>query len=374
MQRLLELRRWLEPLAKLDAVRRLGAAQRMSSSSMGGSWIWIVMILGGLLLATGAAVGLVTYVRTRRRRAWQAFEKRARETGLTEEERSLLSKMVLQAGIAPPVDVFTSEEGFKRVMAAAASAGPAHSTSGAAPTGVCGQCVHVRMLCDKLEKLGFQVPRDDSDLISIDLGPTADSNALASLRRDGGRALEKATVRVNPVEVWQGESLLVRYPKGNVMWEFDAWLSSAEEELVVRPFGAARWVDRRRFERVPTDTLAYVAPFTFERAEPVGEAHRFVAARLTEIAAIGLRFIAPVEAQVGQRMLVVLVLSDQRHVEAMGIVRRCWEETEEGHDFAVELVGLHSDEVEQLARETEAVKNAAALEKAPAEAAAVAQG
>jgi hypothetical protein len=122
------------------------------------------------------------------------------------------------------------------------------------------------------------------------------------------------------------------------------------------------------------DTRAYVTPYPFERADPVDTARPFIEARLTEMATIGLRFEAPIGVEVGQRMLVVLILSDERQVEAMGIVRRCWGRTERGHDFAVELVGLHNEEVDELARETEAAKNADRPQGPPVEAVPTAEG
>ena len=44
----------------------------------------------------------------------------------------------------------------------------------------------------------------------------------------GGAAAETAKVLINPVEIWQGESVLVRYPKGSVMWEIDARLNTGK--------------------------------------------------------------------------------------------------------------------------------------------------
>jgi len=241
---------------------------------------------------------------------------------------------------------------------------------------VCGMAVvfaaHVKKRDLSRKAFGQGGGSSQDDESSIDLGPFAEGGRVSGMQGRSAGARDVAKILVNPVEVWKGDMLVVRYPKGSVMWEFDARLSNAGEEVVVRPLGPARWVDRRVFERIKVDAKAMVAPLPFERTGPVDQAHCFVEARLTEMAAIGLRFEAPVDVQVGQRMLVILDLAGQRQVEAMGIVRRCWDPTAWGHDFAVELVGLHSDEVDQLVRETEAAGNGEApeqvLEEAPAEA------
>ena len=329
MQWQLEIGRIPEPLVRLNPTDRMRAAGRLSTDSVTIPWGWILAIVVGLAIACGVALGIVAYLRKKRRRDGQAFDRRAKGAGLTEGERHLLAQMLRQVGVDNLQDVSSSTGGA--------------GASGDGPN-------------------------------SIDLGPLMEDGPLSELLAQQADTKETARVLVNPVEVWRGETLLVRYPKGSIMWEFDAWLSAVDEEVVVRPLGAARWVDRRRFERIHVEATAYVAPFPFERTEPADQACAFVEARLTELAAIGLRFEAPMDVQVGQRVLVILPLSDQRQVEAMGIVRRCWDPTAMGLDFAVELIGLHGDEVEQLARETEAAKNAEAPEEAPAEPEPVAQG
>lgn len=321
MQWQLEIATILEPLVRLSGADRMRAAARWSTDSSSIPWDWILAALVGLVIVCGIAVGVAAYVGKKRKLSPKAFDQQAKEAGLTETEQRPPARALQQVGVGNPQAV--------------SSAGDAGASE------------------------------DGPD--SIDLGPLVEDGPLSELLGQQADAKETAKVLVNPVEIWKGDTLLVRYPKGTVMWEFDARLNSAGEEVVVRPLGAARWVDRRRFERVYVDAKAWVAPLPFERSEPVDQPHSFVEARLTELATIGLRLEAPVDVQVGQRVLVIVPLSGRRRAEAMGIVRRCWDPTAGGHDFAVELIGLHSDEVEQLDRETKTAKSGEAPQHAPGE-------
>jgi len=311
MQWLLEIDTILQPLVGLSGADRIRAAGRWSTGIFSIQWGWVLVAVVGLAVVCGIAVGVTRYT------------KKAKEAGVTETEQHRSAPMRGEAGAGNP-----------RADSSAGRAGASRDGPG-----------------------------------SMDLGPLAEGGPMSELLGKPADANEIGKILVNPVEIWKGDTLLIRYPKGAVMWEFDAWLGSADEEVVVRPLGAARWVDRRRFERIQVDAKAWVAPLPFERtAGPMDQARSFVEARLTELATIGLRFEAPLDVQVGLRVLVILTLSGQRHVEAMGIVRRCWDPTNGGNDFAVELVCLHSDEVGQLARETEAAKNGEAPRQVPEEA------
>jgi len=123
-----------------------------------------------------------------------------------------------------------------------------------------------------------------------------------------------------------------------------------ETQVLVRPMSEARQADRRRFVRVPVKRAAQVAAFPFSTADAPAEAPKFIAARMVELAGPGVVLQTELAADVNDRVLVVLEMADKR-VEGVGVVRREGR-GEPGSTMAIELIGLNTAQVAQLARET----------------------
>jgi len=182
------------------------------------------------------------------------------------------------------------------------------------------------------------------------------------------RQFKAAVVRVMPRGmVIEPEVSIARRPgqigvarmsyQGRIL-EFDAVvIESADESIVLGHADRLRAVNRRRFPRVPVRRSAKAAPFPFVRDNPE-EAPEYQAASVTELAGPGLKITAPVSVKVGDKVLVVLELSDGRLIQGIAEVRRLFAPEGERSVFAAEMTGLSSEETAELASET----TAAALE------------
>ena len=154
--------------------------------------------------------------------------------------------------------------------------------------------------------------------------------------------------------VHTGDIWSLQFAEEGLLWEFPGRVVAItnETQLLVTPMGEARQTDRRRFVRVPVKRSAQIALFPFSTADAPAEAPRFVEARMVQLAGPGVVLETHMPANINDRVLVVLEMADKR-VEGVGVVRR---EGRGGADstIAIELVGLNTAQVAQLARETNA--------------------
>jgi len=196
------------------------------------------------------------------------------------------------------------------------------------------------------------------------------------------------TVKLNePVESKPEELWSVRYNYGASVWEFEtSSISCYGNILVLNHSDNIRFINRRRFLRVPVNKPTFIARFPFARMlQPedgsggeIGEDSsnisnntwgppEFVPASVTELAGPGLRVEAPLEVKVGDRVIVILKLSEeQQHkpdpqrtvkaapdkiVEDIGQVRHT-KKIKDGFSIAVELTGLSDPDINELVRVT----------------------
>lgn len=214
--------------------------------------------------------------------------------------------------------------------------------------------------------------------------------------------IELAVKLAAPLEADPGAPCRVHYHFGASVWEFDASVISCHGGILVLTHSYdVRFINRRRFLRVPVNKPALIASFPFERSCRHGDndtdwtpdssvdslptlwgSPEFVCAEVTELAGPGLRIEAPLEFQVGERVVVIFKIgreSDARRqgasphsnpdrenrkapsrvVEDIGEVRHV-RATENGFSIAVELTGLSDSNVSELIRET----NSASIEAA----------
>jgi len=195
------------------------------------------------------------------------------------------------------------------------------------------------------------------------------------------------TVQLNePLESKPGEIWSIRYNFGASVWEFEtSSISCYGNILVVNHSDNIRFINRRRFLRVPVNKPTFIARFPFARSlQPEndnGSGHanisesswgppEFVPASVTELAGPGLRVEAPLDVKVGDRVIVILKLSDeQKHkpnsqetdkvapekiVEDIGQVRHT-KRIKDGFSIAIELTGLSDPNINELVRVTNAV-------------------
>jgi len=211
---------------------------------------------------------------------------------------------------------------------------------------------------------------------------------------------EFAVVLSKPLEMNPGELCRAQYYFGAAVWEFDASVISCHGGiLILNHTDDVRFINRRRFLRVSVNKPAFIARFPFartlltnddynqkDRQEPAGLSKtwgppEFVEAAVTELAGPGLRVEAPLEVKVGERVVVILKVSDEEHLESfterqdsslrpatghrsritspsrvvedVGEVRHI-EAIQGGYSIAVELTGLSDSNVDELVRATNA--------------------
>ena len=321
---------------------------------------WIILGVGLLIVAGVVTFFALTHKRDRQREIWRRFARRAARMGLGPEETALLRNVAIGAHTEDPLAVFTSEETFFRGMAGAGSgAGGVFGPTGAA---ACGSCHYYQTL---REKLGFAFAGGpDGESAGVSLGPIAPGTTLKAVREHprgnaevileavSAQTGELTLAKRRDVPVHTGEIWSLQFAEEGILWEFPARVVAIpnETQLLARAMGDARQADRRRFVRVPVKRAAQVAAFPFSTADAEARAPEFIEARMVELAGPGVVLETELAADIDDRVLVVLEMADKR-VEGIGVVRR------EGHggagsSIAIELIGLNTAQVAQLARET----------------------
>jgi hypothetical protein len=166
----------------------------------------------------------------------------------------------------------------------------------------------------------------------------------------------------------------VHYHVGASVWEFDASEVSCNGNILVLNHSEdIRFINRRRFLRVPVNNKAFIARFPFEgtcMANASGdnfEPPEFVPALVTEMAGPGLRIETQLDVKPGDRILVVFRLDEEKSqdlglqssgktlaskiVEDIGKIRHV-KAIQGGFSIAVELTGLGDSDINTLIRAT----------------------
>ena len=324
--------------------------------------IVIALAVAGLAIFAGVLVFWIHNRWERKRRTWDEFRHNAEQRGLGPEEQNLASRIAKLAQVRDPGSIFTVEAAFNRGLAALAEDTWAGRRTGKGAHNVCGTCVFLTSL---REKLGFQIPPGQEKRTTIRLGRITEGTRLSVLRQRSPENLEVTVAGQRnsnsellvspqtPLRPHIGESWVLRYPQGGSLWEFDAWVTGKSNgHLVLRPAGTVRWINRRRFARHTTRKSAFVAPFPFVRAGREMAPPQFSPATVSEIGGPGLKLEAPVQVQAGDEVLVVLKLRPGHVMEGLGVARRAQPGGEGNTSVAVELVSLNTAEVGELIRES----------------------
>jgi len=347
------------PLAdSLNAVERYKAVRQLhDGAGEGSAWLWGILIAGAVAILAGTTALLIMSRRERGPRS-RPFRQRAGEAGLNDAEGELLMEIARKAGLKRLDSVFTIASAFEEGAAALAE----DQRSGQTPPEQAG---HNKALIQSLrEKLGFQKSDAQSTAASVDTRQIPDGAHVSLIQVSTGRSFEATVADLNPtalvlrpdepVECQPGEPLQARYSNMGTVWEFETeTVQQREGKIFARHTGEIRFINRRRFPRVPTRREGYLAAFPFLRRDAEGDRPEFVPATLMEIAGPGLLFHASLQVPVGQRVIAVARLREDKTVEALGKVRRA-ATTDQPDVFAiaVELVDLNGRELTELSRET----------------------
>ena len=233
---------------------------------------------------------------------------------------------------------------------------------------------------------------------SPDLDDSGDIESIV-IKNDN---MELTIQLTTPVESRLGELWRVRYSFGASVWEFDSSVVRCNDDiLVLNHSDNIRFISRRRFLRVQVNKAAFIAQFPFSRTlssnnnnskkEPAIKQNsvngpdnwgppEFMPARVTELGGPGLRIETKLEVKVGDRVLVIVNLSEEnvqdlnppsKSTSLRSVLSRDIESTpskivedigevkhvralQNGSSIAVELTGLSDSNLNELIRTTNA--------------------
>ncbi len=391
---------WLSAiLLGLTPIERWEAARGFNSDFMTERWFTVTLAV--IIITATILFFLVSYKRKEqeRRVTERLFSKYAERVGLSGRERQILLDIVDQAGLKRSEAIFTMgsafENGADRII---------EKSFGRSQTSEESKQLKAELSFLR-EKLGFKgrsgpvlKPKKLSSR-QIPIGKklhltrrktriSEDIEAVVVANNDEELTVEFAmAVKITLGEIWR-----VRYYFGASVWEFDSSVVSCNGNIIVLNHSDnVRFINRRRFLRVPVDKQAFIARFPFARVleaedtvagegsedgRDIGVSSRavwgppeFVPAVVTELAGPGLRIEAQLEVKVGERVLVVSRLDEEagqesnlqkadgpstsKIIEDIGEVRHI-EPAQNGFSIAVELIGLSDSDVSELIRATNA--------------------
>lgn len=360
----------LTPMA-LRPMERLKAMGDWAEPTSG-IWLVVFLALAVALIAAGAVVFALVRRWRMVRRQRESLAALCEEYALSDRERYVMTAIVKAARIRQVESVFTVSMSFERGLAALMRS-PTVTAMSQPKRQEVGELIEVVRA-----KLGLQAPAAGSPG-----GPDAPAHGPAAPPEPGIVAGDRLMVvyrgqattfdvdvstsgpeefLVQPlteVQTRAGETWLLRCAKDGGLWEFDAPVMGTEGGQVrLGRVGRPRFINRRRFPRVPTSKPAQVASYPFSRPGMELGGPEMVDGELTEIAGPGLRVEAPIQVLPGERVLLALQLGDNNVVEGMGKVRRSQPGDDGTSVLVVELLGLNTEEVAKLARETSAAARA----------------
>jgi len=401
-------------VSALTPVERWKAAGgRLDGNFMSESRFIVAIVAVIVVLTVLLVVISMRQVKQRQRNSNRLFDEYCQKSGLSEREDQILMYIAGKAGIERSEDIFTMSDAFDRGASIMVEGGLDNELDNEKESGRIEQLktelVHLR------EKLGFRRQTPAS------VGAVTKSRKLSSRQIPVGKklyitrrkarnlsAIETTVVKNDDFEIAvklaehlessTGELWRAHYYFGASVWEFDTAAVSCDGDiLVLNHNDNVRFINRRRFLRVPVNKPAFVAPFPFSKELVINGNHiegesgskqsldavtkncwrlpEFVPAVVTELAGPGLCIDVQLNIKVGDRVLVVFELeagkrqdaasggspvpskTKSRVVEDIGLVRHS-KATENGFSIAVELTGLSDSDVNELIHAT----NAASLE------------
>jgi len=377
----------------LTPMQRWNAAGRFNSNSINEDWFIITAIV--LLAISSILLYAVSYYRNTQEQKVtnRLFAEYADKRGLTEYERQILLNIANNAELKQKEAIFTMSSAFDHGAAKITKKGKHLKTE----------------LSFLREKLGFKSQTNQPKGTTLKLKKKLSSRHIpvnhklyiTRCKVPVSSSIESTVIENNdmelrikpttPVEVTSGDSWCVRYYFGSSVWEFDTTVVSCIGEiLVLSHSNNVRFINRRRFLRVPVNKPAFMAHFPFTRSfakinnnkedfkgqQDFANASggtwgppNFIPVVITELAGPGLRIQTPQKIKVDERVLVVFELDKEKDeisssqekgemftskiVEDIGEVRHV-QATQNGWSIAVELVGLSDSNINELIRATNA--------------------
>ncbi len=387
---------WLNAtILGLTPVQRWQAARHPGANFVTENWFMAASVVAIIVLAVLLLVVSYYNRRTKGRTDRQLmFFEEAAKRGLSHHETQTLLRIAAYAKLKQSESVFNISKAFEQGAAVMMEKSLAQGQ----------ETEESRQLKTELsflrEKLGFQsqpvrsigtagrsrklssreIPVGKKVHITRRTNRTSDNIEASVIKNSDEELMLKLamSVRINFGELWR-----VRYYFGASVWEFDTSVVSYDGDiLILNQNDDVRFINRRRFLRVPVSKQAFVASFPFSRqisgvsgnSENVSVSMwgppKFVSAVVTELAGPGLRIESRLEAKVADRILVMLRLDEEngrgsaepgqnskitasKIIEDIGEVRQV-RLIKNGFSIAVELTGLNDADVSELIRATNA--------------------
>lgn len=383
----------LTPLERWEA-----AGSRLNFEFIAEHWFALAAVLLIIILTVILSIVCKKQATHQQKVISPFFTEHSAKSGLSKRERQLLLEIAKKAGLKRNEAIFTMGSAFDK--------GAAKLTEESMVKDGAEESKGLRIELSFLrEKLGFQ------KRIPVSIGAPTKPNTPSSRQIPVGKKIHitrrktrnladiettviknndiELTVKLTtPLESKAGDLWRARYYFGASVWEFDTSVIYCNGDILVLNHSEnIRFINRRRFLRVPVNKPALIALFPFSvtpqqnkdnikkdseeeqtATEPVGDIPvppEFTAAVVTELAGPGLRIETPLQVEVGDRVLVVLRLSEedskdsnQTHrrsavsiVEDIGEVRHT-KAIQNGLSIAVEFTGISDSNVNDLIRAT----------------------
>jgi hypothetical protein len=162
-----------------------------------------------------------------------------------------------------------------------------------------------------------------------------------------------------PLPFQAGDACTIQYMIGAVLWGFDVVvLGSDGTKLKVCHVDHARYINRRRFVRVPLHQPIWVAPFAVFTEQSKPSLPSFSKAEIAEFSGPTLRLRGILGVQRKDRVLVIFEIEPGRVVQDIAEVQRIGQ-TGTGPFYVVELTGLDDHSEDELIR----ITNQSAIEQ-----------
>jgi hypothetical protein len=341
---------WGFCLAQLSVNERWHAAQKAPESSF--AWHWLIVTV--LLILVGVCIGFIVVLYRQKEQghnSWTRFYKQAEQEGLSPEELDLLTTIVKLAGLPEPSAIFTMDRAFREGANAYLRSEEFQHLSHDMRRNV-NQAIGGLRSKLGLATMAGTMQNDSRQLIegamiTVSLPAKKQGFAATVIRCDQNELIVQPD---ETIDLEAGQLWLIRYFDGRSLWEFDAPVLGEGHQpgqFVLGHSEHLRFINRRRFIRVPVNQKALVALFDFAgRGELTAPA--FVESHLEELAGPGLRLRGPVQVAVGDRVLVILAIGEARTFQGMAKVRRVDNPDCALRHFAVELQGLTPSEIAEL--------------------------
>jgi c-di-GMP-binding flagellar brake protein YcgR len=352
-------------LLALTAVERFRAASETPSPWNG--WQWLALILGGVLVIVIAAS--ISHRRKRRQQEeadWEAFYREAHDRNLSTQEVDMLKIIARQSGIRHPDAIFGMDTAFH------------HGT-------------HEFRHSSSYEQMSSAERKDFDKTLAVIRGKLADSNHISG---DDDSQTDSRSIQVGtrlsvlhsslpegcsstvtqcdakhlgvrpdtPLILAPGEECRIRYFDGRTVWEFDTSvqaLGAEEGEILLAHSDQLRFIDRRRFHRVPVQRRAIIAPYNFHIDDETLRAPEFTDSLVIEMAGPGMKLRTPLELSKGDHILIVVQYKDKRSFQGIARVVRVDDPRRMIKSVGVEMLGLSPREISQMTT----VTNAAAIQQ-----------